>query len=67
MVVGFVMGRFWFGLVIENLVFCGCVGFLCVLVCIFGFGFVMGYLVLLMGLWVLLVVSGRRFWVLGFC
>ena len=34
------MGRFWFGLVIENLVFGGCVGFLWVLVCVSGSGFV---------------------------
>ena len=60
-VVGFVVGRFWFGLVIENLVFCGCVGFLWVLVCVFGSGFVLGWSVLLMGLWVLLVVSGSGF------
>ena len=42
MVVNFVVGRFWFGLVIENLVFCECVGFLWVLICVFGSGFVVG-------------------------
>lgn len=67
MVVGFVMGRFWFGLVIENLVFCCYVGFLWVLDCVSGFGFVMGWSILLMGLWGLLVVGGRWFWVCGFC
>ena len=61
MVVGFVVGRFWLGLVMENLVFCGCVGFLWVLVSVFGFGFVLGWLVLLMDLWVLLVVGGSGF------
>ena len=60
-VVGFVVGRFWFGLVIENLVFCGCVGFLWVLVCVSDSGFVLGWSVLLMGLWVLLVVGGFGF------
>ena len=44
-VMGFVVGRFWFGLVIENLIFCGCVGLLWVLVCIFGYGFIVGRLV----------------------
>ena len=44
MVVSFVVGRFWFGLVvIENLVFCECVGFLWVLVCVSGSRFVMGW------------------------
>ena len=63
MVVNFVVGRFWFGLVIENLVFCECVGFLWVLVCVSGSRFVVGWsvLVLLMGLWVLLVVDGQWF------
>ena len=61
MVVGFVVGRFWLGLVMENLVFCGCVGFLGVLVSVFGSGFVLGWLVLLMDLWVLLVVGGSGF------
>ena len=61
MVVGFVVGRFWFGLVIENLVFGGCVGFLWVLVCVSGSGFILGWSVLLMGLWVLLVVGGSGF------
>ena len=42
MVVGFVVGRFWFGLVKENLVFCGCVGFLWVLVCVSGLGLLWG-------------------------
>ena len=55
------MGRFWFGLVIENLVFGGCVGFLWVLVCVSGSGFILGWSVLLMGLWVLLVVGGSGF------
>ena len=59
--VGFVVDRFWFGLVIENLVFCGCVGFLWVLVYVFGSGFVLGWSVLLKGLWVLLVVGGSGF------
>ena len=54
-VVGFVVGRFWFGLVIENLVFCGCVRFLWVLVCVSSSRFVVGWLILLMGLWVLLM------------
>ena len=40
--VGFVVGWFWFGLVIENLVFCGCVGFLWVLVCVSSSRFVVG-------------------------
>ena len=61
MVVGFVVGRFWLGLVMENLVFYGCVGFLGVLVSVFGSGFVLGWLVLLMDLWVLLVVGGSGF------
>ena len=46
---------------IENLVFCGCVGFLWVLVCVSSFGFVLGWSVLLMGLWILLVVDGSGF------
>ena len=61
MVVGFVVGWFWFGLVIENLVFCGCVRFLWVLVCVSSSRFVVGWLILLMGLWVLLVVGGSGF------
>ena len=73
---GFCSGSVWFGLVMENLVFCGCVEFLWVLVSVFGSGFVLGWSVLLMGLWVLLVVGGsgfvgfvggRWFWVCGFC
>ena len=59
--VGFVVGWFWFGLVIENLVFCGGVGFLWVLVCVSGSRFVVGWSILLMALWILLVVSGSRF------
>ena len=59
--VDFVVGWFWFGLVIENLVFCGCVGFLWVLVCVSGSRFVVGWLILLMGLWVFLVVGGSGF------
>ena len=59
--VGFVVGRFWFGLVIENLAFCGCVGFLLVLVYVFGSRFVLGWSILLKGLWVLLVVGGSGF------
>ena len=53
MVVGFVVGRFWFGLVMDNLVFCGCVVFLWVLVYVSGLGL----------LW------GDRYcrWVCGFC
>ena len=45
------------------MVFCGCVGFLWVLVCVFGCRFVVGWsvLVLLMGLWVLLEVGGFGF------
>ena len=39
---GFCRGRFWFGLVIENLVFCGCVGFLWVLVYVSGLGLLWG-------------------------
>ena len=42
MVVGFVVGRFRFGLVIDNLVFCRCVGFLWVLVCVSGLGLLWG-------------------------
>ena len=60
-VVGFVVGRSWFGLVIENLVFGGWVGFLWVLVCVSGSGVVLGWSVLLMDLWVLLVVDGSGF------
>ena len=62
MVVNFVVGRVWCGLVIENLVFFECVGFLWV-VCVSGSRFVVGWsiLVLLMGLWVLLVVDGQWF------
>ena len=41
-VVGFVVGRFRFGLVIDNLVFCRCVGFLWVLVCVSGLGLLWG-------------------------
>ena len=36
----------------------GCVGFLWVLVCVSGSGFVVGWSVLLMGLWFLLVIDG---------
>ena len=43
------------------MIFCGCVGFLWVLVCVSSSGFVLGWSVLLMGLWVLLVVGGSGF------
>ena len=41
--------------------FYGCVGFLWVLVCVSSSGFVLGWSVLLMGLWVLSVVGGFGF------